>query len=173
MVNSLFAELVPGLPGQYVPYAVGGAVAAAVLTAVFLANRRRTPGFDPSQLVAGTGPVTEDKALHWAPPEQSYSDRRGASRREGSPVRVLLSSPTFRNGTNDGYVVDRSTGGLRIALQSAMAPGSTLQVRASNAPSTVAFVTVIVRNCKKNGDFFELGCEFEKTPPWNVLLLFG
>ena len=22
-------------------------------------------------------------------------------------------------------------------------------------------------------EFFEIGCEFEKTPPWNVLLLFG
>jgi hypothetical protein len=55
----------------------------------------------------------------------------------------------------------------------AMAPGSTMQVRAVNAPDTVGFVTVIIRSCRKNTDFFELGCEFEKTPPWNVLLLFG
>jgi hypothetical protein len=30
-----------------------------------------------------------------------------------------------------------------------------------------------VRNCRDAGQHFELGCEFERTPPWNVLLLFG
>jgi hypothetical protein len=85
----------------------------------------------------------------------------------------MLSSPTFRNGVNDGFVVDRSTGGLRILMQAVIAPGTTLQVKAVNAPDTIGFVTVIVRSCRKNGDHFEVGCEFEKTPPWNVLLLFG
>ncbi len=32
---------------------------------------------------------------------------------------------------------------------------------------------LVVRSCRKNGEFYEIGCEFEKTPPWNVLLLFG
>jgi hypothetical protein len=157
---------------------VGGIVAVVALSVLMVMGRRRRR-MDIAQLVgAGAGgnpaqPTNRDEALSWAPPEQSYADRRGATRREGAPVRVLLSSPSFRNGVNDGFVVDRSTGGLRIAMQSSMAPGSTMQVRAANAPDTVAFVTVIVRNCKKSGDFFEIGCEFEKTPPWNVLLLFG
>jgi len=86
---------------------------------------------------------------------------------------VLLSSPTFRNGVNDGFVVDRSTGGLRVISNTAMPPGSTIQVRAANAPDNVGFVTIIVRSCKKEDDHFVLGTEFEKTPPWNVLLLFG
>jgi hypothetical protein len=58
-------------------------------------------------------------------------------------------------------------------MQAVIAPGTTLQVKAVNAPDTIGFVTVIVRSCRKNGDHFEVGCEFEKTPPWNVLLLFG
>jgi hypothetical protein len=157
------------------PYVVGGGVAVAVVTLAMFLNRRR--GLDPAKLaaVAGTAPrpVERDKSAHWAPPEQSYADRRGAVRRDGQPVRVLVASTAFRNGAEDGYVVDRSTGGLRIALQSAVAPGSILQVRAVDAPDTIGFVTVIVRSCRKNTDFFEVGCEFEKTPPWNVLLLFG
>ena len=36
-----------------------------------------------------------------------------------------------------------------------------------------SWVAVVVRNCKPTGTLFELGCEFEATPPWNVLLLFG
>ena len=45
---------------------------------------------------------------------------------------------------------------------------------AFTVPTVLAgFVTVIVRSCRKNGDHYDAGCEFEKTPPWNVLLLFG
>jgi hypothetical protein len=159
------------------PIAVGGCVAVAVLTflAVNAAFRRRP--FDPDKLASAAagagGKPGGEKALNWEPVEQSYADRRGAVRREGQPVRVVLSASTFRNGVADGYVIDRSTGGLKIASQIAVAPGSTLQVKAVDAPDTIGFVTLIVRSCRKNDDHFVFGCEFEKTPPWNVLLLFG
>ena len=122
---------------------------------------------------ANSNALTGEKALSWEPVGQSYADRRGAVRREGQPVRVVLAASTFRNGACDGYVIDRSTGGLKIASQSAVAPGSTLQVRAVDAPDTVGYVTLLVRSCRKSDDHYELGCEFEQTPPWNVLLLFG
>jgi hypothetical protein len=156
------------------PFVVGGGVAVVVLTVMVLTHRRRG-GIDPGKLTAAASPhsVDAEKAENWAPPEQSYADRRGAKRREGAPVRVTLASSTFRNGVDEGYVIDRSTGGLRIAMQNAIAPGSTLQVRAVNAPDNVGFVTVIVRSCRKNNDYYEVGCEFDKTPPWSVLLLFG
>jgi len=160
------------------PITVGGGVAIIVLTIFFLTNRkRRGHNFNKfaaaAAAAATTSTLSEEKALNWAPPEQSYADRREAVRREGTPVRVLLASPTFRNGVSDGFVLDRSTGGLKIAMSIAMAPGSTMQIRAVNAPDTIGFVTVIIRSCRKNTEFFEMGCEFEKTPPWNVLLLFG
>lgn len=150
------------------PIVVGGAVAVLVLSYLFVANRRRH-----SLAVAPAVTAAEEKALNWAPPEQSYADRRESVRRDGVPIRVLLSSTAFRNGVNDGFVVDRSTGGLKIVIRTAMAPGGTVQVRAANAPDTVGFVTTIIRSCRPEGDHFIIGCEFEKTPPWNVLLLFG
>ena len=74
----------------------------------------------------------------------------------------------------DGYVLDRSTGGLRIAVAGRRSPpAAPCRCGRSNAPDTIGFVTVVVRSCRKNGDYYEVGCEFEKTPPWNVLLLFG
>ena len=85
----------------------------------------------------------------------------------------MATSPAFKNGTNPGYVLDRSTGGLKLALEAGMAPGSSMQIRANHAPETTPWVTVIVRNCTDTGEHFEMGCEFDKTPPWNVLLLFG
>ncbi|HUR55559.1 MAG TPA: PilZ domain-containing protein [Gemmataceae bacterium] len=153
------------------PIVVGGGVAVLVLTYLFVANRRRRTLADV--VVAPPNPATEEKALDWAPPEQSYADRRESVRRDGVPIRVVLSSAAFRNGVNDGFVVDRSTGGLKILMRTAMAPGGTVQVRAANAPDTIGFVTAIVRSCRPEGDHFIVGCEFEKTPPWNVLLLFG
>jgi hypothetical protein len=175
MLFAEFLQTAKDLAANNLPIATGGVVAVLVLITLFVVNlrRRKPPGLDPSALPATGNAALEERALNWAPPEQSYADRRGSSRREGAPVRVLLSSPTFRNGVTDGFVLDRSTGGLRIAMPTGIAPGSTMQVRAVNAPDTIGFVTVIIRSCRKNGDFFEIGCEFEKTPPWNVLLLFG
>ena len=173
----LFAEFLDSarsFAADNLPIVSGGVVAVLVLSYLCFFRRRQKLNLDAAALAAPSSKVVEsEKAATWAPPEQSYADRRGAVRREGAPVRVLLSSTTFRNGVNDGYVVDRSTGGLRILIQSAIAPGSTMQVKAVNAPDTVGFITVIVRSCRKHTDHFELGCEFEKTPPWNVLLLFG
>jgi hypothetical protein len=168
-----FLETARAFGSENLPIVAGGLAAAFVLAYLLFGRRKAPPVFDPVITTSSNRVVDDEKAATWAPPEQSYADRRGAVRRDGAPVRVLLSSTTFRNGVNDGFVVDRSTGGLRILIQSAMAPGSTLQVRAVNAPDNVGFVTVLVRSCRKNGDHYELGCEFEKTPPWNVLLLFG
>jgi PilZ domain len=100
------------------------------------------------------------------------SNRRTSLRREGT-VEVLVQSPAFTGGEAPAYVVDRSTGGLRLALATGLATGTALQVRAKHAPDTTPWVTVLVRSCRPSEGHFELGCEFEKTPPWNVLLLFG
>jgi hypothetical protein len=161
------------------PITVGGVVAVLALTYLCISTAFRAAFYrrelNPEKFASSGGPKPSlnDKALNWEPLEQSYADRRGSVRREGQPVRVTLAATVFRNGVADGYVIDRSTGGLKIAAQVAVAPGSTLQVRAVDAPDTVGFVTLIVRSCRKADDHFEFGCEFEKTPPWNVLLLFG
>jgi len=160
---------------------IGGAVAIVVLTIVCVMTRQRrltqmerlAAAAESAAAGAIANPTTEEKALEWEPPEQSYADRRGAVRREGTVVRVKVAAPPFRNGLGEGFVLDRSTGGLRIAVTTPLEPGIIVQVRATNAPETVGFVGVLVRSCRKNGEFYELGCEFEKTPPWNVLLLFG
>jgi hypothetical protein len=116
---------------------------------------------------------SNNRSSQWITQTASLSERRNSVRREGAPVKVILSSPAFRNGTMSGYVTDRSTGGLRVVMEGGVAPGSTIMIRANHAPESTPWVTIIVRSCKDQGEHYELGCEFEKTPPWNVLLLFG
>ena len=104
----------------------------------------------------------------------SFADRRTSTRREGgNPVKVVLASPVFKSGTHTGYVLDRSTGGLRMVASTGMPVGTSVQVRAAHAPDETPWVTILVRSCKPHGKGFEMGCEFDRTPPWNVLLLFG
>lgn len=161
-MNTLFS------PQLLVSLVVGLIVAGLVLGMLKLWNRRRYHyRQDPFQTALLT------RSSDWDIPKSSYSDRRGSTRREGSPVKVILSSPVFQDGVASGYVIDRSTGGLRIALRTGFAVGGTMMVRAIHAPDTIPWVTVIVRSCQVNGKYYELGCAFDKTPPWNVLLLFG
>jgi hypothetical protein len=157
----------------YLPYAVGVGVAtagfgvAAALAARGRAGRRRT--------VAG-GPPPDDsasRAAEWESPASAVADRRSSVRREGAPVKVFVTAPAYLGEVHPGWVLDRSTGGLRLAVDAALPPGTAAQVRAENAPDTIPWVTVLVRSCKDTGEHFELGCSFEQTPPWNVLLLFG
>jgi hypothetical protein len=154
----------------YLPIVVGCGVGLIVML-LFSRRRRRSVDTTPPPILLPPPARVSD----WEPePEgQSFTNRRSSVRREGQPVKVLVSSPTLRNGVGGGYVLDRATGGLRNPQSAAQAPGSTFQVRAENAPDTVPWVTLIVRNCRDAGQHFELGCEFDKTPPWNVLLLFG
>ena len=145
------------------PLAVGSVVSLGTLWAV---RRRRGPKADR----AVPPPRT---SIDWDEHEESFANRRASVRRDGVPVQVVLTSPTLRTGQNDGYVLDRSTGGLRVAVTAAIPAGTVLQVRAGNAPDTVPWVTILVRSCRNAGPHYELGCEFERTPPWNILLLFG
>lgn len=169
----MFANLLLGFEWTayqpYLPYLVGCVVAIFVFTfyvGVRIGGqqaRRKLGQFDP--LRPASTPSPDD--------EKEFGDRRITLRREGQPVPVHLSSPAFHGETRQGWVLDRSTGGLRVGLESPVAPGTAMQLLAENAPDTTPWTTTIVRSCKPVDGHYELGCEFEQTPPWNVLLLFG
>lgn len=155
------------LSAEWMPYLLPGliVVATGLMVTLLLVNRKRDGGLKPPKLK----PQADGSAAVAA----TASDRRTSLRRDGQAVEVVVQSPAFKGGAAAGYVVDRSTGGLRLVLSTGMAAGTALQVRAKHAPDTIPWVTVLVRSCRPSDDHFELGCEFEKTPPWNVLLLFG
>jgi hypothetical protein len=77
------------------------------------------------------------------------------------------------DGVARAYVLDRSSTGLRISVSARLIIGAPLRVRAENAPAESPWVDATVRWCTESKDKFEVGCEFARTPPWNVLLLFG
>lgn len=164
MFAALFA-LDLAFPLSYLPYMVGSGVATAVAMTIW--NRRR------NARSALAREVLAGRPKDWVQHDLNATDRRTSIRREGAPVRVFVSAASYQKDLDEGWVLDRSTGGLRLAIKSAIKAGSSVQILAENAPDATPWTTIIVRSCHDAGAHFELGCEFEETPPWSVLLLFG
>jgi hypothetical protein len=159
---------------EWTPYigpAVGVVATVVVLLVGWMVARRRGGGGFPAM------PSAKDKATPNAevdPFTQGASrERRVALRRGGNPVAILISDAEAHAEPHPGWVVDRSTGGLCLSVPDAVAEGTVLSVRTTNAPTTVPWVQIEVKNCRLVGKEYELGCRFVRTPPWSVMLLFG
>jgi hypothetical protein len=103
----------------------------------------------------------------------SVTEKRSSLRRTGNPIKVLISNPNAPAEQMEGWVMDRSVGGLCLSVDWEAAEDDILNVRTANASNHVPWVQVQVKRCQKLGEGWELGCEFVRTPSWSVLLLFG
>jgi len=107
------------------------------------------------------------------PKSPSARERRRIARRSGRPTPVLVVDLGFKVSSQRGFVMDRSTGGVRLALPTQVSNGTVIQVRPTNAPEDIPWVSAVVRNGRHIGDYYEVGCEFEKTPQWRELAQLG
>jgi hypothetical protein len=99
-------------------------------------------------------------------------ERRNAPRRKGNSVEVLF-APAPNKEPRQGWVVDRSVGGLCLTLEQPVKEGEVWHVRPRNASASTPWTAVEVRTCKAEEGNWEVGCRFLQTPQWNVMLLFG
>jgi hypothetical protein len=106
-------------------------------------------------------------------PAPDPKEKRKHLRREGPPVEVLISDAQARAEPRQGWVKDRSRGGLCLQVSEPAPVGTALSVRATHAPDSSSWVRLRVRGCRQQGDQWELRGEFEEELPWGVLLLFG
>jgi hypothetical protein len=102
----------------------------------------------------------------------SANEKRIAQRRTGQPTKVTI-SPQGEKDSVQGWVVDRSVGGLCLMVDDPIPENTILDVRANHAPPETPWVKVEVKRCQATRDHYELGCQFVTTPTWNLLLLFG
>jgi len=162
-------------PGSAVLLALGAGAGAALV--VYLVCRFVLGwGNSPSQDDPDAAVLDPRGSVDDADPfiKGSKMDRRAALRRGGNPIAVLISDADSKAKPSFGYVLDRSTGGLCLSVAAPIPEGTFLTVRTNNAPQTVPWIKVEVRNCRSVSEKeWELGCKFDKTPPWSVLLLFG
>ena len=106
-------------------------------------------------------------------PAPDPNEKRKHLRREGPPVEVFVSDAQAKAEPRQGWVKDRSRGGLCLQVSEPAAVGTALSVRAAHAPDPSSWVRLRVRGCRQQGDQWELRGEFEEELPGSVLLLFG
>jgi hypothetical protein len=103
----------------------------------------------------------------------SITDKRRAPRRNGSAIAILITDADAIREPTRGHVLDRSMGGLRLVSQNEVAAGTVICLKPVKGPPATPWVQVEVRSCKKDEAGYEICCQFLRTPPWAVLLLFG
>ena len=120
-------------------------------------------------------PLPSNKHAEYDPFTQgSPTENRKSFRRTGNPVEVHYSLADDKKQPNKGWVFDRSVGGLGLVTNEMYESGVVLAVRPIRGNEVMQWVEVVVRSGRPaEGGGFELGCQFVKTPPWSVLLLFG
>jgi hypothetical protein len=62
---------------------------------------------------------------------------------------------------------------LGLFVEGPIEVGKHLNVRPINAPPITPWVEVIVKSCREANRGYEVGCQFVRTPPWAILLMFG
>lgn len=127
---------------------------------------RRNGAATLGEMPIGLGQL--DPFVHGSAPEQ-----RSSPRRKGNPVPVRIADSLVRSIRDEGWVHDRSTGGLGLVVGKPIEPGTVLTVRPMNAPVGMPWVEMRVRSCTPQDGNFKLGCEFLFTPTWNIMLMFG
>jgi hypothetical protein len=99
-------------------------------------------------------------------------DRRSTPRRKGNPIAVHL---TAAQDTEPivGWVLDRSFGGLNILIDNPIPEGTFLKVRPCKDGEALPWIDISVRSCRRSEGRHVIGCQFSRTPSWNLLLQFG
>jgi hypothetical protein len=141
---------------------------AILLFFLILGRRQRR-----AAAIVAAGNELASTADQWLPPPKRPDERRRSTRRSGVPTPVQVCDPKKPKRVVDGYVLDRSSGGLRLALAKPFPAGAALQIRPANAPPENPWIVIIVRSCREIGDYFEVGGQFQEELPWHLLLMFG
>jgi hypothetical protein len=133
------------------------------------------PQPDARTVVAEAGRRREDSRAARKPSQpraRRRSEKRGALRRNGNPIPVLISADAAAEPV-PGSVLDRSRGGMSLLTASALPLGVVVRVRSMQYADVAPWVEVEVKHCRPAGGKWLLGCKFNQPQPWNVLLLFG
>jgi hypothetical protein len=100
-------------------------------------------------------------------------ERRSAPRRKGNPVSVHICNGPDVSDPFQGWVLDRSAGGVRLLVDEAIPAGTLLKMRPTKAPVAFPWVSIKVKSCYPQRKSWNLGCQFLEKLSWEDLQLFG
>jgi len=73
----------------------------------------------------------------------------------------------------NGWVLNRSGGGLCLLVDEEIAPGTVLTVTPHLGPATFEWIQVEVKSCRPERQSWLLGCQFLQKLSWDDLRPFG
>jgi len=161
----------------FIDWAIGMAIIVGMVVAIvaflfgwILINRRRAR---LRKLAAQTGEWKEV-----ASPEDAFRYGMGMARRKsvrlsGNHIPVYVSPDGSIEAPWEGWILDRSQGGLRLRVPEPIPVGVVLRVRCLNAPENLPWAEVQVKNAREKQESWEVGCQFLTDPPNDVLRSFG
>lgn len=103
----------------------------------------------------------------------TLGERRAAPRRGGNPVAVIVARMDQNADPLNGWVLNRSTGGLGILVEEPLEVGVLMQIRPANSTSTSTWVQVRVIHCTPERSSWCVGFQFTQKLSWGDLRLFG
>lgn len=135
------------------------------------------PGAAASPSHPATKPAQKTPAVEAVAPRPvpgaMQTERRAAPRRAGNPIPVLVGRFDLGAETLQGWVLNRSTGGLGILLEEPLEVGMLMQIRPSNAPLSTPWAQVRVLHCTPQRSSWCVGFQFAQKLSWGDLRLFG
>jgi hypothetical protein len=157
-------------------YAIGMVTIVGIVVAIvafvvgwILINRRRAR---LRELAAQAGEWKEQ-----ASPDDAFRYGMGMARRKsvrmsGNQVPVFVIPNGIPGPPWEGWVVDRSQGGLRLRVPQPLQIGARLRVRVMTS-DTLPWSEVEVKNTRERQEQWEVGCQFLVDPSPDVLRSFG
>lgn len=114
-------------------------------------------------------------ATEEAPPPlaETAEERRTAPRRKGNPVSVQVSNATATVEPFQGWVIDRSSGGLCLLVDQQVKLGTVLSVRPTKCHPGFPWIHIKIKSCRPERGSWNLGCQFEQKLSWTEMQLFG
>lgn len=105
--------------------------------------------------------------------EENVEAMRTAPRRQGNPVQVSITDATNTMEGFQGWVIDRSAGGLRILVDQTIHPGTILSLKPIKSHAGFPWVQVKVCNCVQERGSYSIGVQFTAKLTWTELQAFG
>jgi hypothetical protein len=125
------------------------------------------PGFLTAALIVLAGRWLGAKSTQSAGVRQGPGDpfllcvteRRSCARRQGDAVLVVVAGASGNKGTAQGWVVDRSLGGLGLAVPMRLHAGDRLHVRRAQGGTSSTWVQLHIKHCRRQEKSWLLGGE--------------
>jgi hypothetical protein len=171
MLDKFFTDLGLAEGPPYITLVIGIGVALGVAVLGILLLHPKKPAAPPPPPPPPPGP-TQPVPTRDPFTQGSGREARTEPRRRGGNVSVQIADESGRPRAYEGWVVDRSTYGLCLAVEEEFPQDTVLRVRPAH-PDPVPWVAVRVRHCRRSGTSYEIGCQFLQPPNASVRMLFG